>query len=283
MSRIAVALLQLALPGNEDNLARIAHKIDALMATYPWVELVLISELAAFGPSTMHAQPMPGPAEDHFRAIAKKHQLWLLPGSMFESAGGKIYNTTPVIDPAGEVIARYRKQFPFRPYEAGVEGGTEFLTFDIPKVGKFGVSICYDLWFPETARTLACAGAEVILHPAMTTTIDRDVEVAIARATAAQNQVFVLDVNGAGGIGNGRSVIAGPAGELKHQAGDAEEIIPLEIDLEEARRARELGMLHLGQTLKSFRDRKVQFSVYNEKTEYLNSLGPLERPRRIKR
>lgn len=284
MSRIAVAALQLALPGNEDNLQRIAHKVDSLMAVYPWVELVLISELAAFGPSTHRAQPLPGPAEDFFRALAKKHGLWLVPGSMFERAeGGAIYNTASVIDPAGEIIGRYRKQFPFRPYEAGVEAGSEFLIFDIPKVGKFGLSICYDLWFPETARTLACAGVEVLLHPVMTTTIDRDVELAIARATGATNQLFVVEVNGAGGIGNGRSLIVGPAGEVKHQAGDAEEIIPLELELEEVRRARSHGMYHLGQTLKSFRDRKVGFPVYSSKSDYLDSLGPLEKPRRIKR
>lgn len=284
MSRIAVAALQLALPGHEDNLARIAQKVDSLMAIYPWVELVLVSELAAFGPSIHRAQPLPGPTEDFFRALAKKHGLWLVPGSMFERAeGGAIYNTASVIDPAGEIIGRYRKQFPFRPYEAGVEAGDEFLIFDIPKVGKFGLSICYDLWFPETARTLACAGVEVLLHPVMTTTIDRDVELAIARATAATNQLFVVDLNGAGGIGNGRSVIVGPAGEVKHQAGDAEELIPLELDLEEVRRARERGMYHLGQTLKSFRDRKVNFPVYGEKSDYLESLGPLEKPRRIKR
>ncbi len=56
--------------------------------------------------------------------------------------------------------------FPFRPYEEGVSGGTELLhrsTF--PRSDGFGVSICYDMWFPETSRTLAAIGAEVILHP----------------------------------------------------------------------------------------------------------------------
>jgi predicted amidohydrolase len=284
MSRIAIAALQLALPGNEDNLARISQKIDAVMSTYPWVELVLISELAAFGPSPHQAQAMPGPAEEQFRAIAKKHGVWLIPGSMFErTADGKIYNTASVIDPAGVVVGRYRKQFPFRPYELGTEAGTEFFIFDIPRVGKFGTLICYDLWFPETARTLACAGVEVILHPVMTTTIDRDAELSIARATAATNQVFVVDVNGAGGIGNGRSLIVGPAGDVRHQAGVAEEVIPMEIDLTDVRRSRELGSFNLGQPLKSFRDRKVQFTVYSGESEYLKTLGPLEKPRRAKR
>ena len=60
-----------------------------------------------------------------------------------------------MIDPNGNVVGRYRKMFPFQPYENHVEPGTEFLVFDVPDVGRFGVSICYDMWFPETSRTLA--------------------------------------------------------------------------------------------------------------------------------
>ena len=93
--------------------------------------------------------------------------------------------------------------------------------FDVPDAGRFGVSICYDLWFPETARTLAAMGAEVILHPTLTGTIDRDVELAIVRATAAQNQCFVFGINGFGDCGNGRSIIVGPAGEVLYQGQSA--------------------------------------------------------------
>ena len=70
-----------------------------------------------------------------------------------------------MIDPQGEVIARFRKLFPFRPYERDVVGGKDFCVFDVPQAGRFGVSICYDMWFPETTRTLVAMGAEVILHP----------------------------------------------------------------------------------------------------------------------
>ena len=153
--------------------------------------------------------------------------------------------------------------FPFRPYEDGVEAGDEFLVFDVPEVGRFGVTICYDMWFPETSRTLAAMGAEVILHPTLTGTIDRDVELAIARATAAQNQCFVFDINGVGDGGNGRSIIIGPYGDVLYQAGHSEEMIPIEIDVDRVRRSREVGLRGLGQPLKSFRDRKVHFSVYD--------------------
>src|SRR5205814_6411054 len=123
------------------------------------------------------------------------------------------------------VVVRQRKLFPFTPYEAGVAGGSELSVFDIPAVGRFGVTVCYDMWFPETTRTLAAMGAEVILHPSLTTTIDRDIELAIARANAAQNQCFWFDINGIAAGGVGRSIVVGPSGDVLHQAGGEEEAI----------------------------------------------------------
>ncbi len=289
MTPFALAGLQLHLsadtsgPNGGDNLPHMVRRLDTLCALYPWVQMVVFSELAAHGPFTERAQPMPGPTEDAFREMARKHRLWLIPGSIFESRNGKIFNTAPVIDPDGNVIARYRKMFPFLPYENGVEPGDEFCVFDIPGVGRFGLSICYDMWFPETSRTLAAMGAEVIIHPTMTPTIDRDIELSIVRATAATNQCFFIDVNGAGDGGNGRSIFMGPMGDILYQAGDAEEMIPIEIDLDRVRRSREFGLRGLGQPLKSFRDRKVEFEVYNRATgggAYLNTLGPLVKPHR---
>ena len=178
---------------------------------------------------------------------------------MFEAAGDLVYNTASVIDPNGHVVGRYRKMFPFQPYENHVEPGAEFLVFDVPDVGRFGVSICYDMWFPETSRTLASMGAEVILHPTMTDTIDRDVELSIARATAVTNQCYFFDINGVGEGGVGSSIVVGPAGYIIHQAGGGEEMIPVEINLGRVRREREVGIRSLGQPLKSFRDRPVDF------------------------
>jgi predicted amidohydrolase len=80
------------------------------------------------------------------------------------------------------------------------------VVFDVPGAGKIGIAICYDVWFPEASRTLAAMGAEVILVPTMTNTIDRDVELSIARSTAAINQCIVVDVNVGGEQGFGRSV-----------------------------------------------------------------------------
>lgn len=285
MSYFAIAGIQMSISASHNNLETMRFRLDTLMAIYPWVQMVMFSELAVSGPLPSNAQPLPGPIEEEFQKMAAKHHIWLIPGSMYESDGDKIFNTTMVINPDGEVIGRYRKMFPFYPYEVGVSPGTEFLLFDVPDVGRFGVSICYDMWFPETSRTMAVQGAEVILHPSMTSTIDRDLELSIARVTAATNQCFIFDINGVGAGGYGRSVVCGPEGTVLYEAGSGEEMIPYEIDLERVRRSRDKGMLRLGQPLKSFRDKAVDFSVYapQAKHPYLDDLGPLEKPSRKKK
>ncbi len=283
MKPFAIAGMQLELSALYENVTRMGARLDILMSVYPWVQMVVFSELAPFGPLTVNAQPLPNETEALFQTWAKKHGIWLLPGSMFEKVGEEIFNTATVINPAGEIVGRYRKLFPFRPYEEGVSSGNDFLVFDVPDAGRFGVSICYDLWFPETSRTLAAMGVEVILHPTLTGTIDRDVELSIVRATAAQNQCFVFGINGYGDCGNGRSIIVGPAGEVLYTGQSAAEMIPFEIDFERVRRSREVGLRGLGQQLKSFRDRTIQFSVYSTPSSawpYLCSLGPLAKPDR---
>lgn len=276
--KFSIAGLQLALP-NADNRDAIEREVGATMRRFPWLDMVVLAELAALGPETRHAEPMPGETEARFQALARQHGIWLIPGSIYELREGRIFNTTPVINPKGEVIARYRKMYPFRPYEVGVESGREPLVFDVPGVGRFGVSICYDGWFPETTRAMVCAGAEVILHPTMTGTIDRDEELVIARANAIMNQCFFFDVNNAGRLGNGKSIVAGPHGEVLHQAGQEQEVFPLTLDLNVVRDARENGIKGLGQVLKSFRDARMSFACYRadgSPTPYLESLGPLE-------
>jgi len=282
MTPFAIAGIQMPISASEENVSAMGRQLDLLMARYPWVQMAVFSELAAFGPLPQFAQALPGPAEASFQAMAARHGIWLLPGSLFEKKGGRIYNTAPVIDPRGAVIARYRKIFPFRPYEEATTPGAEFVVFDVPQAGRFGVSICYDMWFPETTRTLAAMGAEVILHPTLTDTLDRDIELAICRASAAQNQCYWIDVNGLGAGGVGRSLVVGPSGDVLHQAGTGEEVIPLEIDLDRVRRERDRGLLGLGQPLKSFRDSQLDFAVYGSGFDrgYLDSLGPLALPRR---
>lgn len=283
MTRFAIAAIQMRLAQTGSNLERMARLLDMAMKRFPWLRMAVFSELAVHGAELCSAEELPGPSEQEFCRLAAKYGIWLLPGSLFEKSQGCIFNTASVIDPAGTVVARYRKLFPFRPYEAGVTGGQDFCVFDVPGIGRFGVSICYDSWFPEVARTLTAMGAEVLLQPVLTDTIDRDVELAIARATAAQFQAYVVNVNGAGSGGVGRSCIVDPSGHVLHVAGNEEAIIPLELDLAKPRHEREWGVLGLGQVLKSFRDRTIDFKVYDRASGIdmpLQSLGPLSMPRR---
>ncbi len=283
MKPFAIAGIQMKVSAVASNVEMMKLKLDITMTLYPWIEMVMFSELCAYGPLTHTAQPIPNDFEAQMQAMAKKYGIWLLPGSIFEKSEGKIYNTATVINPKGEIVTRYRKMFPFYPYEVGVTPGTKFCVFDVPDVGRFGVSICYDMWFPETIRTLAALGAEVILHPTMSGTIDRDIELSIVRAMASMNQCYFFDVNGLDTGGSGRSIVCGPDGRILHQSEGNEEIIPLELNIERVKRSRELGILRLGQPLKSFRDHLGQFTIYQPETPhpYLDSLGPLIKPNRL--
>src|SRR5262245_64925313 len=159
MVPFAIAGIQMHVSADGDNVSKMLGLMDISVARVPWVQMILFSELAPFGPLLRRATSLPGTIEQTFQAAARKHQIWLIPGSIFElTSGGTVYNTALVINPRGETVARYRKMFPFLPYEHGVKGGTEFCIFDVPQVGRFGLSICYDIWFPETTRSLTEAG-----------------------------------------------------------------------------------------------------------------------------
>jgi len=282
MTPFAIAGIQMHVASTHENVGHMKHQLDLLMTRFPWVQLVMFSELAAFGPVAAHAGSFHR-TEEAMAGWARHHGIWLLSGSMFEQTEAGLYNTATVFAPDGSIAGRYRKMFPFAPYEQGAAAGAEFLAFDVPHIGRFGVSICYDIWFPETTRTLTSMGVEVLLHPVLTGTLDRDIELSIARATAAMFQCYVFDVNGIGAGGYGRSAVFDPSGTPLYQAAGQEELIPLEIDLDQVRRQRETGLKGLGQPLKSFRDRAVDFTVYRERVapfDYLDGLGPLAMPAR---
>jgi predicted amidohydrolase len=282
MAYLSMAALQLELCV-EDNLSLIEKEIDLVKKRFPWIQLIVLPELCTYGPGTDLAVAMPGEVENCFREAALKNDVWLIPGSIFERSGEDVYNTAPVIDPRGEVIARYRKQYPFLPYEKGVSAGNEHVVFDIPGAGRIGLIICYDMWFPETVRTLTWMGAEAIICPSLTNTVDRKVELAIAQSNAATNQVYFLNLNSAGRLAVGQTIFAGPDGQIIHQAGTGREIITVEMDFEHVRRVRERGMYGLCQTLKSFRDHPVEFPPYlNAMADpgAFAELGPLEVPGR---
>ncbi len=283
MSYLSVAGLQLEL-GVEDNLSVIEREIDLVKRRFPWIQMVVLPELCTFGTDTALALQMPGEVENCFREAARKNNIWLIPGSIFERREGNVYNTAPVINPAGEVTARYSKQYPFYPYEKGVTGSDAFVVFEVPGVGKIGLVICYDIWFPEIIRQLAWMGAEAIIAPTLTNTIDRDVELAISRANAATNQLYFFSLNVAGRLGYGKSIVVGPDGTIIYQASSSRDIITIEMDFTHVRRVRERGLHGLGQPLKSFRDAGISYPVYQKDAGAgaFAALGPLKMPDREK-
>jgi predicted amidohydrolase len=281
MSNFAIAGVQMHIR-NDDNSEAIERHVRSTVFAFPWVQMVVVGEAAPVGFRQDLAVELPGPAEDRYRDLARELGIWLIPGSFMERAGETYHNTAIVIAPDGEVVARYRKLFPFYPYESFTTPGEEVCVFDVPGVGRFGLAICYDKWFPEVQRQMCWQGAEVIIQVTATGTIDRDVETAISRANAAVNQCYFVDVNGAKGpFGNGRSVVYAPEGELVHEAGEAEEVFPVMLDLERVRRTRQLGIHGLAQAMKSFRDSKVVFPAYQAGREVpaaMAELGALRMP-----
>lgn len=283
MTPFAIAGVQMHVAPGHENVTAMSQKVDLVMIRFPWVQMVLFSELAPFGPVPENHPENMDETVLHFCGIANRHGIWLIPGSFFVRENGLLYNETVVINPAGEIVTRYRKMFPFAPYESGVTGGSSVAVFDVPEVGRFGLSICYDIWFPETTRQLTALGAEVLLHPVLTGTIDREIELSIARATAAMFQCYVFDINGLGSGGTGRSCVVDPSGIALYQATGQDEIIPVEVDFDMVRRQRTNGLRGLGQTLKSFRDHRSDFPVYDDDrfdSRYLDGLGPLVMPAR---
>jgi predicted amidohydrolase len=255
-----------------DKMADIVVNINR---SFPWVQLVMFHELVVPGLVQFvttenvdtwkrNAETIPGPLTERLSALARKTGVWLVPGSMYEQDGDKLYNTALVISPQGKLVAKYRKMFPWLPYEGKTAAGDQFCVFDIPDVGRFGLCICYDMWFPEVARTLAWMGAEVILQPTLTPTSDRELELAMCRGNALFNKCYFISVNGVGTWGGGRSTMIDPDGRVLQEAGANQTFLTEMIDLDHVTRTREYGTLGLAQTLKQLRDSGHRFPVYED-------------------
>ncbi len=250
-----------------DKMAEIATN---LTKSFPWVQLIMFHELVVPGLDQFvtsedrdwllrNSEAVPGSLSERLCNLARSLNRWLIPGSMYELDGDKLYNTALVISPHGEIVRKYRKMFPWLPYEDGVTPGDEFCVFDIPDVGRFGLCICYDMWFPEVARSLVWKGAEVILQPTLTPTSDRELELVMCRANALFNQCYFISVNGVGTWGGGRSTMIDPDGRILQEASTNQTILTEMIDLEHTTRTREFGTIGLAQTLKQLRDSDHSF------------------------
>jgi N-carbamoylputrescine amidase len=205
------------------------------------------------------AEPIPGPSTGFLGALAKELGVVIV-GSLFERrAPGLYHNTAVVLERDGRLVGRYRKmhipddpgyyeKFYFTPGDASGPGFAPIET----SVGRLGVLVCWDQWYPEAARLMALAGADLLLYP---TAIgwnpddgeaeqqrQRDAWVTIQRAHAVANGLPVLVANRVGletdPTGHtggsrfwGHSFVAGPQGEFLAKGGDGPEVLVVDVDL----------------------------------------------------
>lgn len=190
------------------------------------------------------ARPIPGPHTEPFAHVAERYGCWILLGSLAEAApDGRCYNTSVLIAPGGAIAATYRKIHLFDievdagPHDresARVAPGDRAVTADVDGI-TFGLTVCYDLRFPELYRTLALRGATVMTVPsAFTERTGRDHWEVLLRARAIENGAWVLAPAQIGGPpahrAYGRSMIVDPWGTVVAQAPDTVGIVRAEID-----------------------------------------------------
>ncbi|GAB3734082.1 carbon-nitrogen hydrolase [Luteimonas pelagia] len=243
------------------NLDRIAERVAE--AAKRGARLVLLQELHNGPYFCQHecvdefdlAEPVPGPCTERLGALAREHGVVIV-GSLFERrAPGLYHNTAVVMERDGTLAGRYRKmhipddpgfyeKFYFTPGDLGFE------PIDT-SVGRLGVLVCWDQWYPEGARMMALAGADLLLYPTAIgwdpdddqaeKSRQRDAWIASHRGHAVANGLPVLSCNrvghepsplGASGIDFwGSSHVLGPQGEFLAEAGGEPQLLMAEVDL----------------------------------------------------
>ena len=235
----------------EDTAANVATALSMIDdAAGTGARLIVLPEVWTYmGPGSGQrdaAEFVPGDLTARLADRARRHGVYLHAGSIFEKAAGepRIFNTSVVFNPDGDIVASYRKIHLFdvvldgvATYQesANVAPGDEVVTLDIDGMTA-GLAICYDLRFPELFRILALRGAETIILPAaFTMTTGRDHWEVLIRARAIENQVYMIAPNqwGADSSGKwcyGRSVIVDPWGTVLATAADGDTVITATID-----------------------------------------------------
>lgn len=268
---LAVALAQGRNQGNaEANLAVIEQRVAE--AAGNGARLVLLQELHNGAYFCQHesvhefdlAEPIPGPSTRRLAALAKQHEVVLV-SSLFEKrAAGLYHNTAVVFEADGSIAGKYRKmhipddpgfyeKFYFTPGDLG------FNPIDT-SVGRLGVLVCWDQWYPEAARLMALAGAELLLYPTAigwdpSDPMDekarqREAWILSHRGHAVANGLPVLSCNrvghessplGTAGIDFwGNSHVLGPQGEFIAQAGTDPTLLMAEVDMQRSEHVRRI-------------------------------------------
>lgn len=247
MRKYTVAAVQMDTQNDKTaNLVQMAQYIDqavsngAQLVAFPEVVNILSEE-------PEYAEPIPGPTTEMLMGKAKEHHIWIHGGSISEvnPDGERTYNTTVLINPDGEIVARYSKLHNFDmilPDGSSVresdrkEPGKEIVTVET-ELGHLGFAICYDMRFPELFRLMTLQGAQVIFLPAnFTMPTGKDHWEPILRARAIENGCYLIAPNQIGQkekfVAYGNSMIIDPWGTVIARASDKTGIIYAEIDLD---------------------------------------------------
>jgi predicted amidohydrolase len=248
-TKVAVAQMNPKLGQNAVNLARILTLFHE--AVGQGARLVVFPECAisGYGFATLKAgyaaaETIPGPTTDALVATCRETGAYTVVGLLerHDDERTNVYNSAALIGPEG-VVGVYRKaHLPL----LGVDrfttpGDSAFRVWDTA-IGRVGIAICYDLRFPEAARVLALAGADIIALPTNWPDGSQNAPQFVTRTRALENRVFLLACNRCGEESGfwffGHSQITDPGGNVLAEAGDGEEICYAEIEPEQARQKR---------------------------------------------
>jgi predicted amidohydrolase len=252
VSTLVVAAVQMQSGlDREHNLSTAERLVD--QAVGRGAKLVALPEhFGCGGPARLQregAEPIPGPTIERLRRKAAAAGIYLVAGSLAERVpdSDRSFNTSVLIDPRGEIVAAYRKVHLFDVELSGqpfVRESEYFLAGDsivaaCTEWGPVGLTICYDLRFPELYRALALSGAGIIfVVSSFLAWTGRDHWEPLLRARAIENQVFLVAPDQAGPIPgtdtlrHGHSAIVDPWGTVLAQASDGEGVVTAELDLD---------------------------------------------------
>jgi len=245
MIRAVLVQLEIIESSGEGRLGHLLGLIDRAKDKDRGVDLILLPELwnvgyYEFARYRAAAEPLSGPTLSALAAKARELGAYILAGSIVERGEERLYNTSALVGPEGEIVAAYRKihLFSFHSMERELLAPGEGVVVAETGLGTLGLSICYDLRFPELYRLQVDRGAEAFLVVASWPSARIDHWRLLCRARALENQAFLLGCNACGSRYGGHSLVVSPWGEILAEAADSEEVLEVELDLEEVTRAR---------------------------------------------